>query len=51
MTDAECAETLSEFRKLTLGPELSAALDHAIWRLNPKIPVFVGPQFPQILVA
>ena len=30
MTDAECAETLSEFRKLTLGPELSAALDHAI---------------------
>ena len=30
MTDAECAETLAEFRKLTLGPELSAALDHAI---------------------
>ena len=30
MTDSECAETLSEFRKLTLGPELSAALDHAI---------------------
>ena len=30
MTDAECAETLSDFRKLTLGPELSAALDHAI---------------------
>lgn len=35
MTDAECAETLSEFRKLTLGPELSAALDHAIGRLRP----------------
>ena len=33
MTDAECAETLAEFRKLTLGPELSAALDHAIARL------------------
>ena len=30
MTDAECAEILAEFRKLTLGPELSAALDHAI---------------------
>ena len=30
MTDSECAETLSEFRKLTLGPDLSAALDHAI---------------------
>ena len=30
MTDAECIETLSEFRKLTLGPDLSAALDHAI---------------------
>ncbi len=30
MTDAECAETLAEFRKLNLGPELSAALDHAI---------------------
>lgn len=51
MTDAECAETLSEFRKLKLGPELSAALDHAIGRLNPKTPVFVGPQFPQSLVA
>ena len=38
MTDAECAETLSEFRKLTLGPELSAALDHAIGRLS-------GPRF------
>ena len=35
MTDAECAETLAEFRKLTLGPELSAALDHAIGRLRP----------------
>ena len=30
MTDAECAETLAEFRTLTLGPDLSAALDHAI---------------------
>lgn len=30
MSDAECAEILSEFRKLTLGPELSAALDHAV---------------------
>ncbi len=30
MTDAECTEILSEFRKLTLGPHLSAALDHAI---------------------
>ena len=36
MTDAECAEVLSEFRKLTLGPELSAALDHAIARLQPR---------------
>lgn len=35
MTDAECAEILSEFRKLTLGPELSAALDHAIGRMRP----------------
>lgn len=34
MTDAECAETLAEFRKLTLGPELSAALDHAIGRMT-----------------
>lgn len=30
MTDAECAVILAEFRKLTLGPELSAAMDHAI---------------------
>jgi len=36
MTDTECAEILSEFRKLTLGPELSAALDHAIARLAPS---------------
>lgn len=36
MTDAECAETLAEFRRLTLGPELSAALDHAIARLQPR---------------
>ena len=36
MTDAECAETLAEFRKLNLGPELSAALDHAIGRLAPS---------------
>ena len=35
MTDAECAETLSEFRKLNLGPDLCAALDHAIGRLRP----------------
>ena len=35
MTDAECAEVLAEFRKLKLGPELSAALDHAIGRLRP----------------
>jgi len=51
MTDAECAEILAEFRKLTLGPELSAAMDHAIARLDPKVPVFAGPQFPQTLVA
>lgn len=51
MTDAECAEILSEFRKLTLGPELSAAMDHAIKRLGPQVPVFVGPQFPQAMVA
>jgi len=36
MTDAECAEILSEFRKLNLGPELSAALDHAIARIAPS---------------
>lgn len=30
MTDAECAEILAEYRKLRLGPELSAAMDHAI---------------------
>ncbi len=30
MTDAECAAILADFRKLTLGPDLSAALDHAI---------------------
>ena len=35
MTDAECAGTIAEFRKWTLGPELSAALDHAIGRLRP----------------
>lgn len=51
MTDTEAAEILAEFRKLKLGPELSAALDHAIARLGPKVPVFVGPQFPQALVA
>ena len=39
MTDAECAEILSEFRKLTLGPELSAAMDHAIGVLVPTIRV------------
>ena len=48
MTDAECAETLSDFRKLTLGPELSAALDHAIGRLGrPKI----GEQHPELLIG
>lgn len=30
MTDTECAAILAEFRKLTLGPEFSAALDHAV---------------------
>lgn len=39
MTDAECAEILAEFRKLTLGPELSAAMDHAIGVLVPTIRV------------
>jgi len=34
VTDAECAVILAEFRKLTLGPELSAALDHAIGALR-----------------
>ena len=34
MTDAECAVILAEFRKLTLGPELSEALDHAIAQLS-----------------
>lgn len=44
MTDVECAEILADFRKLTLGPELSAALDHAIARLGPKVPAFApGP--------
>ena len=37
MTDAECAAILAEFRGLTLGPELSAALDHAIG-------VLIGPR-------
>ena len=39
MTDAECAETLAEFRLLTLGPRLSEALDHAIGRLRPSDPL------------
>jgi len=42
MTDAECAAILAEFRGLTLGPELSAALDHAIgWmtRVDEMAPV------------
>lgn len=48
MTDAECAAILAEFRGLTLGPELSAALDHAIGRLGrPKI----GEQLPELLIG
>lgn len=44
MTDAECAETLAEFRKLTLGPELSAAMDWAIYRLSHREPALaLGP--------
>lgn len=44
MTDAECAETLSEFRRLNLGPELCAALDHAIWRMSDRPQAFaLGP--------
>ena len=44
MTDAECAEILAEFRKLTLGPELAAALDHAIGRLSNRSQAFaLGP--------
>ena len=44
MTDAECAAILADFRKLTLGPELSAALDHAIWRLSNRPQAFaLGP--------
>ncbi len=42
MTDAECTVILAEFRKLTLGPELSAALDHAIGALA-RHPAFMGP--------
>ena len=34
MTDSKCAAILAEFRKLTLGPDLSAALDHAIAALR-----------------
>ena len=44
MTDAECAEILTEYRKLRLGPELSAAMDHAIGRLRPAPTGFaLGP--------
>jgi len=43
VTDAECAVILAEFRKLTLGPELSAALDHAIGALA-RHPSFIGPR-------
>lgn len=42
MTDAECAEILAEYRKLTLGPELSAAMDHAIAKLRRDV-AFSGP--------
>jgi len=41
VTDAECAETLAEFRLLTLGPRLSEALDHAIGRMTPRTPALV----------
>ena len=44
MTDAECAEILAEFRKLRLGPELSAAMDHAIGVL--RLPKFGEVQYP-----
>lgn len=44
MTDAECAEILAEFRKLRIGPELSAAMDHAIGRLSNRSQAFaLGP--------
>lgn len=39
MTDTEAAEVLAEFRKLKLGPDLCAALDHAVLRLMPRVPV------------
>jgi len=42
VTDAECTEILAEFRKLTLGPDLSAALDHAIGVLA-RHPAFTVP--------
>ena len=46
MTDSECAETLSEFRKLTLGPDLSAALDHAIgWMTRVDQMATVAPPY------
>jgi len=46
MTDVECAEILADFRKLTLGPELSAALDHAIGRMQPTpMPLVVWPNY------
>lgn len=48
MTDAECAEILSEFRKLNLGPELSAALDHAIGRLGR---LKIGEQHPEFPIG
>ena len=53
MTDAECAETLAEFRKLTLGPELSAALDHAIgWMTRvDQMGTVVPPYFPAVRVT
>ena len=52
MTDAECAETLAEFRKLTLGPDLSAALDHAIARLAPSpLVVVTGSRALDLAVA
>ena len=46
MTDAECAAILAEFRGLTLGPELSAALDHAIgWMTRVDQMATVAPPY------
>ena len=51
--DKGYTETLAEFRKLTLGPELSAALDHAIARLSPTAALIVvsGPRAIDLAAA